>query len=52
MPRLTAPAASGRVMEHAGFVYDHDDVAHNFDGTAVAVRCYALTRADWQRQTR
>lgn len=44
--------ASGRVMEHAGFVYDHDDVAHNFDGTAVAVRCYALTRADWQRQTR
>lgn len=43
--------ASGRVMEHAGFVYDHDDVGHNFDGTAVDVKYYALTRAAWQRRT-
>lgn len=41
--------ASGRVMEHAGFVYDHDDIAHNFDGTAVNVRVYALTRADHEK---
>ena len=44
--------ASGRVMEHAGFVYDHDGVAHNFDGTAVPVKYYALTREDWQNSTR
>lgn len=36
--------ASGRVMEKAGFVYDHDSVYHRFDGTAVPCRCYALKR--------
>lgn len=36
--------ASGRVMTKAGFVYDHDDVYHKFDGTSVPCRCYALTR--------
>lgn len=36
--------ASGRVMQKAGFVYDHDAVYHKFDGTAIACRCYALTR--------
>ncbi|MBQ7860047.1 MAG: GNAT family N-acetyltransferase [Faecalibacterium sp.] len=36
--------ASGRVMEHAGFVYDHNDLYHRFDGTPVECRVYALTR--------
>ena len=39
-----ANPASGRVMEKAGFVYDHDSVYHRFDGTAVPCRCYALKR--------
>lgn len=36
--------ASGRVMEKAGFVYDHDTIYHKFDGTAVPCRAYCLTR--------
>ena len=36
--------ASGRVMEKAGFVYDHNAVYHKFDGTPVECRSYALTR--------
>jgi ribosomal-protein-alanine N-acetyltransferase len=40
--------ASGRVMEHAGFVFDHAGTDHKFDGTPVPCRYYALTRARWQ----
>lgn len=36
--------ASGKVMEKAGFVYDHDAEYHRFDGTAVPCRTYYLTR--------
>ena len=36
--------ASGRVMQKAGFVYDHDAEYHKFDGTPVPCQCYALTR--------
>lgn len=39
-----ANPASGRVMEKAGFVYNHDAVYHKFDGTPVECRCYLLTR--------
>lgn len=39
-----ANPASGRVMEKAGFVYDHDAVYHKFDGTPVPCKCYVLTR--------
>lgn len=39
-----ANPASGRVMQKAGFVYDHDSVYHKFDGTPVPCRCWALTR--------
>lgn len=34
--------ASGRVMQKAGFVYDHDDVYHKFDGAPVECHVYAL----------
>ncbi len=40
--------ASGRVMEKAGFVYDHDAEYHRFDGTAVPCRAYCLTRERYQ----
>ena len=40
--------ASGAVMRKAGFVYDHDDTYHKFDGTPVPCRVYLLTRGDWQ----
>ena len=40
--------ASGRVMQKAGFVYDHDAVYHKFDGTPVSCRCYALTRKHYK----
>ncbi len=36
--------ASGRVMEKAGFVYDHNSMYRRFDGTRMPCRCYALTR--------
>lgn len=39
-----ANPASGRVMQKAGFVYDHDAVYHKFDGTPVECRCYYLQR--------
>lgn len=39
--------ASGRVMEKAGFTFDHPDVYHKFDGTPVACRVYALTAAEY-----
>lgn len=42
--------ASGRVMEKAGFVYDHDSVDHKFDGTPVECKSYLLTRAHYQRK--
>ena len=32
--------ASGRVMEKAGWVWDHDSLYHKFDGTPVPCRCY------------
>ncbi len=32
--------ASGRVIEKAGFTYDHDAVYHKFDGTPVPCRSY------------
>ena len=44
--------ASGRVMQKAGFVYDHDAVYHKFDGTAVSCKCYALTRERYEQQNR
>ena len=40
--------ASGRVMQKAGFVYDHDDIYHKFDGTPVPCHTYLLTRDAWQ----
>ncbi len=36
--------ASGRVMQKAGFRYDHDAVYHRFDGSAVPCRVYRLMR--------
>lgn len=33
--------ASGRVIQKAGFVYDHDDTYHKFAGTPVPCRVYA-----------
>ena len=36
----TANPASGRVMEKAGWVWDHDSLYHKFDGTPVPCRCY------------
>ena len=44
--------ASGAVMRHAGFVYDHDAVYHRFDGTPVDCHVYRLTRADWTAHKR
>ena len=40
--------ASGRVMEHAGFVFDHEGTDYRFDGTPMACRYYLLTQARWQ----
>ena len=40
--------ASGRVMQKAGFVYDHNAEYHKFDGTAVPNKCYALTRSHYK----
>ena len=40
--------ASGRVMQKAGFVYDHDAVYHKFDGTPVSCRCFLLTRERYE----
>ena len=42
--------ASGRVLQHAGFVYDHEDIAHKFDGTPETVAYYVLTRTAWERR--
>ena len=42
--------ASGAVMQKAGFVYDHDDIYHKFDGTPVPCRTYLLTRDAWQER--
>ena len=42
--------ASGRVMEKAGFVYDHDAEYHKFDGTPVPCKCYALTREAYEKR--
>ena len=42
--------ASGRVMQKAGFVYDHDATYHKFDGTPVSCRTYLLTRDAWQER--
>ena len=36
--------ASGRVMQKAGFVYHHDGIDHQFDGTPVECRYCLLTR--------
>lgn len=41
--------ASGRVMQKAGFAYDHDGINNRFDGTPVAVKCYTLPRAVWEK---
>ena len=41
--------ASGRVMQKAGFVYDHDAEYHKFDGTPVSCKCYALTRERYHK---
>ena len=40
--------ASGRVMEHVGFVFDHEGIDRKFDGTPVNCRYYLLTRTRWQ----
>ena len=42
--------ASGRVMEKAGFVYDHNAEYHKFDGTPVPCKCYALTREHYKEK--
>ena len=39
--------ASGRVMEKAGWVWDHDSIYHKFDGTPVACRCYVNQNPDF-----
>lgn len=39
--------ASGRVMEKAGFTFDHTDVFHNFDGAPVDCRVYVLTAGEY-----
>ena len=36
----SANPASGRVMQKAGWVYDHDAVYHKFNGAPVACRVY------------
>ena len=41
--------ASGRVMEKAGFVYQHDAVYHKFDGTPVECKCYLLEKLPQSR---
>lgn len=38
--------ASGRVIQKAGFLYDHDAVYHRYDGTEVLCRTYYLTNPD------
>ena len=38
--------ASGRVMEKAGWNYDHDAVYHKADGTPVACRTYYLKKEE------
>ena len=40
--------ASGAVMQKAGFVYDHDDIYHKFDGKPVPCHTYLLTRDAWK----
>ena len=45
---LTNPA-SGKVMQKAGFVYDHDAEYHKFDGTPVSCKCYALTKERFEQ---
>ena len=42
--------ASGKVMQKAGFVYDHDAVYHKFNGTAISCKCYQLTREHFQER--
>ena len=44
--------ASGRVMEKAGWQYDHDSVHHKFDGTAVDCRCYVNRNPNLQQEKR
>jgi ribosomal-protein-alanine N-acetyltransferase len=39
--------ASGHVMRHAGFCFDHAGIDHKFDGTPVDCLFYCLTRAQW-----
>lgn len=36
--------ASGRVMQKADFVYDHDSIYHKFDGTPVQCHVYLLKK--------
>lgn len=40
--------ASGKVMQKAGFVYDHDAINHKFDGTPVSCKNYLLTREHFE----
>ena len=42
--------ASGRVMQKAGFVYDHVATYHRFDGSAAACRVYYLTKGMYGTQ--
>lgn len=39
-----ANTASGRVMEKAGFAFDHTDIYKKFNGTPVDCKVYVLTR--------
>lgn len=39
--------ASGRVMQKAGFVYDHESTYHRFDGSAVACRVYYIKKGKY-----
>lgn len=44
-----ANPASGKVMEKAGFLYDHRSVYHKFDGTSVSCLCYRLTKEQYDQ---
>lgn len=46
----SANPASGRVMQKAGFVYDHDSVYRRFDGTLIPCKCHLLTREAFQNR--
>ena len=43
--------ASGRVMQKAGFIYDHEAVYHRFSGEEVPCKVYYLFKAALESDT-